>query len=102
LAAVGFAFSYTLPLIVTVLYYNNCASVSLCQTTMLTLQGTYLTTKEVAEQKGFEDAYIRNLAIKGKIPGAVKIGRDWIFPCHPVTGEVQINTKFTITKPKSA
>ncbi|BAZ19514.1 hypothetical protein NIES4073_03840 (plasmid) [Kalymmatonema gypsitolerans NIES-4073] len=69
---------------------------------MLTLQGNYLTTKELAKQKGFDDAYIRMLAIKGKIPGAVKVGREWIFPCHPDTGEVQINTKYTRTKPKSA
>lgn len=40
----------------------------------------YATIKEIAEQWGITPRRVQVLCNKGKIPGAVKFGRDWAVP----------------------
>jgi hypothetical protein len=40
----------------------------------------YLTTAAVAKVRGGSMRTLRQMCQKGKIPGAVKIGRDWFIP----------------------
>lgn len=37
---------------------------------------------DFAEQWGISPRTVRNMCAKGKIPGAEKIGRDWIIPAN--------------------
>jgi hypothetical protein len=40
----------------------------------------YTTIKEIAEQWGITPRRVQVLCYNGKIPGAVKFGRDWAVP----------------------
>ncbi len=40
----------------------------------------YLTIKEVSVKGGLTERRIQKLCSEGKIPGAVKFGRDWAVP----------------------
>ena len=40
----------------------------------------YTTIKNIAEQWGMTPRWIQTLCSNGKIPGAVKFGRDWAIP----------------------
>ena len=46
-----------------------------------------LTTRDLARILGLSVRQVQHLAATGKIPGAVKAGRDWIFtaPIDPVS-----------------
>lgn len=39
-----------------------------------------LTTTQVAAQLGLCQSRIRQLCLAGKLPGAYKMGRDWVIP----------------------
>jgi excisionase family DNA binding protein len=40
-------------------------------------------TSQAAKLLKVNQSYIRRMAQEGRIPGAIKIGRDWIFPDKP-------------------
>jgi excisionase family DNA binding protein len=40
----------------------------------------YQTTAEAAARLGVTPGYLRQLLVAGRIPGAVKRGRDWLIP----------------------
>lgn len=42
-----------------------------------------LTTAEAADRLGLSVARVKVLAAEGRIPGAVKVGRQWVFPAEP-------------------
>jgi excisionase family DNA binding protein len=44
----------------------------------------YLTTKEAAERLGVTPARVRVLRKEGRLPGAVKFSRDWLFPAATI------------------
>ncbi|EDP15102.1 hypothetical protein CLOBOL_04794 [Enterocloster bolteae ATCC BAA-613] len=51
----------------------------------------YTTIKNIAEQWGMTPRWIQTLCSNGKIPGAVKFGRDWAIPkdaMKPTDGRV--------------
>ncbi|MBW4635750.1 MAG: type IV toxin-antitoxin system AbiEi family antitoxin domain-containing protein [Iphinoe sp. HA4291-MV1] len=68
---------------------------------IVNLSGAYISTDDLAALNGWTYSYVSRLAKEGKIPGAIKFGRDYLIPCHPETGDVQINTKYTRTKSKT-
>lgn len=48
-----------------------------------------VTTKEAADILGYSRMSVRNLCAWGKLPGAVKMGRDWVIPRATVEGYVK-------------
>ena len=44
------------------------------------MAGQYKSINDFAAQWGITPRTVRNMCAKGKIPGAEKIGRDWIIP----------------------
>lgn len=40
----------------------------------------YTTIKDIAEKWGMTPRWVQMLCSKGKIPGALKFGRDWAIP----------------------
>jgi excisionase family DNA binding protein len=40
-------------------------------------------TAQAAKLLGCNVAYVRRMAAQGRIPGAQKVGRDWVFPDQP-------------------
>ena len=57
----------------------------------------YTSIKEASERWGISDSRIRVLCRKGRIEGAVKIGRNWAIPAYaskPIDGREAINKKY--------
>lgn len=44
----------------------------------------YLSVPQAAGLLGWDDSYVRRLARDGRIPGAIRAGRDWLIPDPPV------------------
>lgn len=53
----------------------------------------YETTKEVAERLGVNTSRIRQFALAGRLPGAMKAGRDWVIPKGTTPTPPEKNTK---------
>ncbi|NLI89893.1 MAG: Fic family protein [Epulopiscium sp.] len=57
----------------------------------------YISIKEASKKWGISDSRIRLLCRKGRIEGAVKIGRNWAIPCDsvkPIDGREVINKEY--------
>jgi predicted GIY-YIG superfamily endonuclease len=63
---------------------------------LLYFDGIYATVIEATAILGVNDSYVRQLLRRGNIPGAVKIGRDWIIPV--IDGQIKIKEKENDTK----
>ena len=49
---------------------------------MATKQRQFQCTADAAARVGFTRAWVKKLAVTGRIPGAVKVGaRAWLIPC---------------------
>ena len=50
----------------------------------------YIPSVEAAQRMGKAHSYIRDLCRQGKLPGAVKAGRNWLIPRASVEGYVPL------------
>lgn len=65
---------------------------------MATATASFLTTAQAADKLDVSPAFVRSLAKRGKLAGAVRHGRDWLIPADAVAERRKKSAKNKLEK----